>query len=638
LSGICGIVRFDGAPVLRRDIERQLRALAHRGPDGAHAICDGGIGFGRLALRVTREDRFEVQPHASPDGGLLLVADLRLDNRDALAASLGLGPNAPADLPDSALLLAAYRRWGEDCASHLVGDFAFAVWDGHRRQLLLGRDHMGQRHLFYHRGADFLAFATEIKGLWALPDVPRALSEIGLARRVLVDRRRPASATLFEGIEALPGGVVITVDAFGAATSRRYWEPHAAQFHLGRDEAYYRQAYREVLAEAVACRLRRADRPAALCLSGGFDSAAIAALAAPWLQGRKLIALTSIDTLDPEAAQGAKRWADLCRGDMPHLDLRYVTRDGLSALSGAERLSLVADGPPSPNAYATDEMCRSAAAAGARVLLDGFGGDYTLNPRADRALARWLFAGRLWRFASEFRAQRRRRREPLWRSLRRDVLAPLLPRGWFLVWRRWRTAGPTWGAIHPVAAGFADAAIAQGVVPAGQDATPAGTRPRELSLHTLRVVQNAQAIGGILPGAHGLELTQPFHDKRVVELALAIPEDLYFRAGASRYLARTALADVYPLEFQDREPGNTPLIPDYPEMVQGCEVMIAEDIARMESSVALSRYFDFPRMRALLRQTPAEIRGRLAGSRVRQAMRTLLCARYVEWFNRQNAA
>jgi asparagine synthase (glutamine-hydrolysing) len=635
VSAICGLLRFDGGAADPGDLDRQLRALAHLGPDGSHALCDGAVGLGRLALEITREDRFDAQPLSDADG-VLLVADVRLDNREALAAALRI--DGPLDeIPDSVFLLGAYRRWGAACVEHLVGDFAFAVWDPGRRTLLLARDHMGQRHLFYHCGAGFLAFATEIKGLWALADVPRELSEAGIARRLVADPGDELGATLFEGIEALPGGSTLTVGAHGAVARHRYWSPHAANVHLGRDEAYYRQAYRDILAEAVACRVRRATRPAALLLSGGFDSAGIAALAAPALGARKLVAVASVL---PEGRQdggpSARQWVEFCQRDMPHLDVRHVTREGADILASAVRLSLAMDRPASPNTYALDAVCRAAAAAGARVLMDGYGGDYTLNPRGGRPLARFLLSGRLATFWREFTAQRRWRAESLWTSFKRDVLLSFAPRRLVQARARYRSGLPASGPIFPLAPALVEAATAAGLTPLGEQRRPDATQLRAIALSTLRGVQDSPTLGGVIFGAHRLELTQPFHDKRVVELALAIPEDLYFKDGRPRHLARTALADLYPPEFQSPSPGNIPFIADYAEMIGRIEPGLIAEIDRLEQNPRLASYFDFARMRRMLAQGPRDRRFGEAGYRLRQAARTFLCAHYIDRFRRDN--
>src|SRR6185437_9548229 len=170
-----------------------------------------------------------------------------------------------------------------------VGDFVFVVWDAEARTLTVARDHMGQRHLFYHEGEGFFAFATEMKGLWALP-----------------------------------GGSVGVLDAGGRFAWRRYWEPHADPAHEGRDEAYYIRTYREVLAEAVACRLRRAVYPGGLFMGGGFDTSAICALAGPVVgpQGRKFIAAASVMPEENRNQTHTLRdWVEICRRDMPHLEV-----------------------------------------------------------------------------------------------------------------------------------------------------------------------------------------------------------------------------------------------------------------------------------------------------------------------------
>ncbi|HEX3918951.1 MAG TPA: asparagine synthase-related protein [Caulobacteraceae bacterium] len=632
MSGICGVVRFDGLDAVAGDVERQLRALARLGPDGAYASHAGSAAFGFRQLRIVHEDAFDAQPLS--DGGLLLVADVRLDNRETLAAALAWD-GALDRTPDSALVLAAYRRWGADCPTHLIGDFAFALWDAGARRLLLARDHMGQRHLFYHRGTGFLAFATETKGIWALPDAPQSLSEAGIARRLLADASGEA-VNLFEGIEALPGGTSLSLDADGTVTCCRYWRPAADPAHLGRNEAYYRRAYRDVLAEAVACRLRRAQRPAALLLSGGYDSAAIAALAAPALGGRKLTAVASVLPEDRDAEPSARRWVAACAAHMPHLDVRNVTLAG-DVLSSAARLSQAVDGPASPNVFALEEVCRAAATRGARVAVDGYGGDYTLNPRSGRPLARLLLAGRIGRFWTELRAHQRWRGEPLWTTIRREVLPALAPRQLARAWARYRSGLPAAGVIHPLQPSFVRAATEAGLTPPGQRRRPRATQLRAILLDILLAAQDQPTLGGLAFAAHGLELTQPFHDKRVVELALAIPEDLYFKDGRPRHLARTALADLLPPMFEQPPAGNIPFIPDYAGMIARTLPQLMAEIDRLEANPNLARYFDFPRMRAMLRAGPRDRRFGAPGYRMRQAARTFLCAHYIDRFRRDNA-
>jgi asparagine synthase (glutamine-hydrolysing) len=216
-------------------------------------------------MRVTREDAFDAQPLRNAAGDLTFVCDARLDNREEIAAALGLAAETLAGLADSALLFEAFQAWGDRCAERLVGDFTFAAWDGASRILTLARDHMGQRHVFFHAGDGFFAFATDRKGLWALPDVPRRLP-IEMVKTVLVkgmalNYDQAIDVDPPDGLGAVPGGAVLTVSAEGAISARRYWTPHAAPEHVGRDEDYYVDMYRRLPVRSLRLAAANLSRP-----------------------------------------------------------------------------------------------------------------------------------------------------------------------------------------------------------------------------------------------------------------------------------------------------------------------------------------------------------------------------------------
>jgi asparagine synthase (glutamine-hydrolysing) len=486
---------------------------------------------------------------------------------------------------------------------------------------------MGQRHLHYYAGKGFFAFASEVKGLAALPDVPSKLALSTLARQLAVDGTRRKGATILQGIFGLEGGTIMRVSASGEITTRQYWVPRADPKHLNRDEAYYIKTYREVLTEAVGCRVRRARRPPALLLGGGFDSGAIAGLSSTALvDGTKLVCVTSVGS-DP--AHGVRKWSGILASHMPHLTMRYVTRDGIDALTDIERNFLRDAEPYSPNRYASEALYAAAAATGARVIMDGHGGDYTLNPRGTGWLARRLLLGEFRRVASELRAYRRHSRASWGHAIKSEILSQLTPAPLVRAWRRRRAGLSLFGPAAPIAPGLLSMAESRGL--------PIDTRAARRSRATvpqmvevLRQQQSGHAIGGsLLAAAHGMEFTQPYHDRRVVELALAIPEELHVRNGRDRHLARVALADVYPPEYQARGRANDDLIPDFAEMVQRIRPRLLEEIERMEKNGRLSKLFDFSRMRRMLREGKSEVAAR-------HAVRTLLYARFVEWFQRDN--
>jgi asparagine synthase (glutamine-hydrolysing) len=620
------MLRFDGAPVRRRDLEAQSRQLARRGPDRDDLWLDGTVGLGHRLNRTNREDAFDAQP--TRHGAAVLSADLRLDNRETLATELGIAEDTLAGMADSALLLRAYLRWGEVFVEKLVGDFAFAIWDGQR--LLLGRDHIGQRHVFYYAGSSFFAFASEPRALRALPEVPGSLSEPAIERILASDREDMRGATWFEGIVGLEAGATLSVTPAGATTLRRYWEPRAAPEHLGKDDAYYVRTYREILGEAVACRVRRTTAPAGMFLGAGFDSGAIAGLAgsAVTTQDRKLIGVCSAmpegDTTTP---RNARVWAERLARTLPHLDLRFLTREGTDIFTGMEASFLSVDILRGPERFANEAMMDLLAAAGVRVFMDGFGGDYTLNPRARRAPLRLLLRGKLGAFAREMRGYRKSSGVGYARLLLREVLMPLLPAAVGEPIARWRYGLAMFGPADPLtprlhrrrrhhAQRFEDRSAAHAYI--------------------LRKMQSWPSIGYALPAAaRGMELTQPYHDKRVIEFALAIPERLVFRGGRDRWLARQALADVLPPEYQTRGNINDDAVPDFCEMIARAEPRILADIERMEKDARLRRYFDFARMKRMIGGKDGW-RGGRSEQAIQRAARAFQHARQIEWLLRDN--
>ncbi len=631
MSGICGIIRLDGCDAASADLERQTRRMAHLGPDRIGASVEGPAALAHLMMRITREDRRDAQP--LHQGDLSLVADVRLDNREELAALLALDIE---DMPDSELVLAAWRRWGESCTEHLIGDFAFAVWDARARTLTLVRDHMGQRHVFYTQSAGFFAFAAEIKGLWALPDVPRELNEQSVMRALLMEEKEPGT-TDYDNIRAVPGGSILKLAADGAITMRRYWLPHAGPEHLGKDETYYIATYRKVLAEAVQCRLRRATYAGGLFNGGGFDSSAVCALsgAAVVPNGLKFVSACSVM---PEDYRGtirhARKWVEMCRRVMPHLEVRYVTRDGLDIFSFMEEGFLSFDGRHSPNRYVTHALFQEIRNAGGRIAMDGHGGDYTVNPRGQNALLRLLAKGQLRRFVSEFRATGRHMRLGPWKNFKTNIARTAIPH-WVTRLRTRRRHGlALFGPTLPLS----QAVKATRNAKAGRGAGYRPSAPQSESMvRTLCSQQNFPAQGYSIAGAqHGLEFTQPFHDKRVVEFGLAIPEDLYVKDGKTRWLARRALKDLYPPEYQDRLPGNDDMGPDFLIQAKRVEPRVLAEIDRMEQAGYLNRYFDFPRMRAMLTRRTVDDHNSGSEFDTRQAQLAFIAARYIEWFRGNN--
>ncbi|MBI4382316.1 MAG: hypothetical protein HY574_14155 [candidate division NC10 bacterium] len=272
MSGIIGIWNLDGRPVEEGVLTGMSATLAHRGPDGEELWIQGPTGLACRLLRVTPEAATETQPlvHSS---GTVLVFDGRLDNREELLASLTASPSISPDSPDPALVLAAYEVFGERFPERLTGDFALGLLDPSRRQLLLARDAIGVRPLYYAHPRNTFLFASEIKALLVHPRVSAGPNDDVLAEFLLDLPRNDQGLTFFEGVSSLPPAHMAILTPGGFVT-RRYWDfDPTRRVRLGSFQEYA-EAFRHYFEQAVRRRLRSAY-PVAVSVSGGLDSSAI---------------------------------------------------------------------------------------------------------------------------------------------------------------------------------------------------------------------------------------------------------------------------------------------------------------------------------------------------------------------------
>ena len=283
MSGICGIIDFSGAPVEGKVLSRMAKAASYRGPDGIRYWTKGNIGFAHLALNITPESVQERQPIVNQAGNIILSADVRLDNRRELISDLTDGGWLKQEEPgDAELIMAAYLCWGSECAEHLLGDFAFGLWDGLQKRFFAARDAMAMRAFYYRVEPQRLLFTTEVKQILAVPGVPVNIFEPAVAAH-LAGMFGPIEWSFYEGIEQLVPAHTLLVDASGART-RRYWDiDPGLRIRYGSDEQYA-DHFLEIFKEAVRCRLRSA-KPVGISLSGGVDSGSVASTAG-WLFSR----------------------------------------------------------------------------------------------------------------------------------------------------------------------------------------------------------------------------------------------------------------------------------------------------------------------------------------------------------------
>jgi asparagine synthase (glutamine-hydrolysing) len=272
MSGIAGIIRFDGGPIEPGLIEKMTAAMHYRGPDGINHWVQGSVALGQCMLRTTPESLEETQPLLNDDGSLVLVMDGRVDNWEELRTELLSRGARLRTRADAELVLRAYEVWGEECLSHIDGDFAFVIWNARARKAFCARDRVGVKPFTYHCDGKILVFASELHPIIDLPWVPK-LPNDGMIAEFLADEWHSFDETLWREVMRLPPAHWMVVGSSGQRQTR-YWAPDLLAPQPYKKDEDYIDHYRQLFSECVR-RLSRSHQPVACEVSGGLDSSAI---------------------------------------------------------------------------------------------------------------------------------------------------------------------------------------------------------------------------------------------------------------------------------------------------------------------------------------------------------------------------
>jgi asparagine synthase (glutamine-hydrolysing) len=479
---------------------------------------------------------------------LSICADAQLHNRQELCCKLGLSKEAHA-WSDSRVLIAAFEKWGEECPRHLIGEFAFAIWDDRARRLFCFRDQLGTRPFLYWRAGTKFLFGSDIRLLLSVPRVPRRLNARKLAGMAVFDGHHYYSEETFhQEIFSLPSGSSMTVDAEGIR-KRTYWVPEILPELVPKkpDDAY--EALREILFQSVECRLAASSQACAE-LSGGLDSSAITAIAAKCLEkkGRTLLSVAGALPIDFDPAsrhrEDERAFIEEFRS-WPNIQIEYVTAPGRGPFDGIEDPTNFFATPVRTTRFFLQEALHEAAAArGAHSILRGLSGEMGLTCGGRRyylqlaASFHWLDLSRELRMRKAIRGSRPL---PFLINQAADLLRPY---PWkrveqVLLTKSFKTMGRVW------------------------------RRSRCLTLdqrkHQRSLIQNllrmhaawwAQSI------EYPIRISQPWLDKRVLEFCLAAPPSLKIRDGYERNLVRASLEGILPQKIQWRT-SKGPFSPNY---------------------------------------------------------------------------
>lgn len=545
MGGIVGVWNLDGQAVEQALLARLSATLAHRGPDGEGVWIHGPVGFACRHLRVTPEAVEERQPVVGPSG-TVVVFDGRLDNREELLASLRPSLGVTRLSTDPELVLAAYEAYGEPFIERLSGDFALGLFDASRQRLLLGRDAIGIRPLYYHRAQHLVVFASEVKAILAHPRISPRPNDDVLADFLLDGPRDTGGMTFFRDVcSVLPAHMAI-LDTQGQVT-RQYWDfDLSRRTRLGSFEEYA-AAFRQHFEEAVRRRIR-STHPVAVSVSGGLDSSSIFCLAETLARRSpgRYPAVLGASYLSPEGSPSDEQ-AFLIEIEREYgVAIQRVPVSPMGPMNGSREAVWHIETPFLDEQWETTHaLLRTVRDRGARVLLTGHWADQVLFDQAYLVdLFRRLAWREVWSHLKEF-GRWLTDTDPTYFRQRfsLDLVKYHLPQA-LLPWvRRLRS-----GRHRPWYAEGLRKRVRQ------RRSRPTATRGGFLSAHARSLYEQARSGHHVqcmewdnkVAAMHGLEMAFPFLDRDLLSFLMGIPGEMQTWQGVPKALLRTAMRDVLP--------------------------------------------------------------------------------------------
>jgi asparagine synthase (glutamine-hydrolysing) len=536
MCGICGLVALDGSEVNAARLPEMSRSLAHRGPDSAGSFVDGPVALAARRLAIVDLHGGE-QPVGNEDGRVRVVLNGEIYNHPELRAALARRGHTFTTASDTEVLVHLYEERGPAFVQELRGMFALALWDAHRRRLVLARDAFGIKPLYYRSDHGVLAFASELRAL------PAGEIDLRALQGFLALNRVPAPLSIRRGTEKLLPGHMLVWERRSEPRIERFARPRPvpAQDVRQGEEAEVAEELRARLRDSVRAQLR-ADVPVGVLLSGGIDSGALAALAALESPERVSTFTVGFEEASFDELAGARQVA--ARYGTDHREL--VLNPDASMLP---ELAAAFDEPLGDSSALAAYLVSKLASEHVKVVLTGEGGDelfggyYTYL--ADALAPRIGSAARMLRPVVDALPVSERRGSIAYGAKRFVRCAHLPPLERHCGWKEILSADARAELLRPGLRAACDAHSLARARFAETSGSEELARLQDIDVGGY-LVDDLLAKTDRASMAHSLEARVPYLDEAVASLALALPTRLKVHGWATKRLLRRAVAPLLP--------------------------------------------------------------------------------------------
>lgn len=546
MCGIAAIMGLQGQQVLRHELAAMCDVMVHRGPDDQGYFTDVGIGLGHRRLSIIDLDKGS-QPISNEDGTVWVVLNGEIYNFRELTRELVSKGHRFRSATDTEVIVHLYEELGEACVERLRGMFAFVLWDTRQRKLLVARDRLGIKPLFYGEFDNRLVVASELKAILQLPEVERALDWSAVAD-VMSSLSSPDTQSVVRGVRKLPPAHRLTVQMGKTPRIERYWDVNFAPDH-SRGLGSFIDELRALLTEAVKLHMV-SDVPVGAFLSGGLDSSSVVATMAGVANRPIKTFSIGFEEASYNEAPHARRVAERLGTEHQELILKP------DVLDIVDDLAWYLDEPFGDSSAIPTFMVSRLASQQVTVVLSGDGGDelfagydhYGVEQRERRMEQRIpgvlrSLAGRIGRCLPQGVKGRNFLRHMAYTGARRYLDAASLLNGDDLV-----------GLFDPAVSRHLErydpwtrlAADLKGYDDDWLSALQYFDLKHYLPLDILTKVDRMSM-------AHSIEARVPLLDHKFVEFAATIPAEFRYRGGSTKYILKRAMQNLLPRDLIHRK-------------------------------------------------------------------------------------
>ncbi len=611
------MVSLNNCPIPYEEMNRMNRALSFHGSNSGNIWLEKNVGLGQRLVCITPEDQFENQPTFSKDRNFVFVSDGLIHNRPELTQTLRIPIHEAKKMGDSEFIARAYEKWGEECTKHLIGSFAFALWDIKKRSLFMScAPTLATKPIFYYSSPQIFIFATMPKALLTFPFIKKEMDLNHLAD-FLSRTPRELGSTFYKSIKLLNGGHSLSLQNSQLKIKSFYNLNNIQELRFPQDEDYM-EAFNELFERVISDNLRSIT-PIGVSMSGGLDSTSIAATASLLLskENKRLSSFTEVPHKGFKEINSKYHhsneipYVQAMGRIYPNLDLNFIRTDGTIFLDDLDTFFDAAEMPfmNTSNRVWIESIFKQAQEQNIRVLLSGVGGNLTMSWDGKGLLSYLFRKGKWLSLFSQACHIGRENSQSTAHVLTSQLLFRVLP----LSFKRnalkivqkedpiLKLAHP-WRAYSPILPEFFRAQRVEERARKKNHDFYFISRPfnfchwRQSKLTPL--LQSYPNYFSGYQALFGIEERFPAYDSRIVEFCLSLPEDQFMRKGDSRSFIKRAMKDKLPQEIlQNTKRGLQSA--DYLERLYQARVRILNEIKIMEKYKFIQSVIDLKRMMRL---------------------------------------